>query len=130
MIDHFEFRIGKIKESAAFYKTVLKPLGIKQAWKSKSEAGFCHVDSPGVILMLISEAPKDSKPSKIHLAFAASSFAQVDAFHAAAMAAGYESIGAPGPRPDYCGKDETYYAAFVADPDGHNIEAVCRLPAP
>ena len=59
----------------------------------------------------------------MHLAFQAATREAVDAFHAAALAAGATSNGAPGVRPHY---DPGYYAGFVIDPDGHNIEAVCR----
>jgi catechol 2,3-dioxygenase-like lactoylglutathione lyase family enzyme len=61
----------------------------------------------------------------LHIAFRVSSRAQVDAFYQAALAAGGRDNGAPGPRPHY---HEHYYGAFVLDPDGHNIEAVCHSP--
>jgi catechol 2,3-dioxygenase-like lactoylglutathione lyase family enzyme len=63
---------------------------------------------------------------KLHLALEAKTRDQVDAFHAAALAAGGSYNGAPGPRPHY---HPDYYGAFVLDPDGHNIQAVCRAPA-
>ena len=67
----------------------------------------------------------DEKPARLHLAFRATSRQQVDAFHRAALAAGAEDNGAPGPRPRY---HANYYAAFVIGPDGHNIEVVCHEP--
>jgi len=67
----------------------------------------------------------DEKPAHLHLAFAADTRAQVDAFHRAALAAGGKDNGAPGLRPQY---HAHYYAAFVIGPDGHNIEAVCSRP--
>ena len=60
-----------------------------------------------------------------HVAFLAESRAKVDAFHAAALGAGGRDNGAPGQRPQY---HRDYYGAFVLDPDGHNVEAVCHLP--
>jgi catechol 2,3-dioxygenase-like lactoylglutathione lyase family enzyme len=62
----------------------------------------------------------------VHIAFRADARALVDAFHKAALAAGGRDNGAPGPRPQY---HPNYYGAFVLDPDGHNIEAVCHAPA-
>jgi predicted lactoylglutathione lyase len=64
---------------------------------------------------------------RIHIAFAADSHEQVDAFYRAAIAAGGRDNGPPGPRPHY---HPNYYGAFVLDPDGHNIEAVCHKPSP
>ena len=68
----------------------------------------------------------DEKPAHLHLAFVAQTRAQVDAFHRAALAAGGRDNGPPGLRPMY---HANYYAAFVIDPDGHNIEAVCHAPS-
>ena len=65
----------------------------------------------------------EQKPAHLHLAFVAENREQVDAFHRAALEAGGKDNGAPGPRPQY---HASYYAAFVIDPDGHNIEAVCH----
>jgi catechol 2,3-dioxygenase-like lactoylglutathione lyase family enzyme len=69
----------------------------------------------------------EGEPQKphVHVAFAAESRAMVDAFHAAALAAGGRDNGGPGPREQY---HKDYYGAFVLDPDGHNIEACCHLP--
>ncbi len=70
-------------------------------------------------------AEQDATKGKLHIALSAKSRADVDAFHAAALAAGGRDNGAPGPRPHY---HPNYYGAFVLDPDGHNIEAVCHAP--
>jgi predicted lactoylglutathione lyase len=67
----------------------------------------------------------DEKPAHLHIAFVAEHRRQVDAFYRAALEAGGKDNGAPGPRPHY---HPNYYAAFVIDPDGHNIEAVCHRP--
>jgi predicted lactoylglutathione lyase len=68
-------------------------------------------------------AEKAGGPTGVHIALAAATRAQVDAFHAAALAAGGKDNGAPGLRPHY---HPNYYGAFVFDPDGHNLEAVCK----
>ena len=70
-------------------------------------------------------AEQDATKGKLHIALRAKSRADVDAFHAAALAAGGQDNGAPGLRPHY---HPNYYGAFVLDPDGHNIEAVCHAP--
>ena len=81
-----------------------------------------HARHQGVdALVLLQEA----REAHVHVAFTASTRAEVDAFYAAAMAAGAKDNGSPGLRPHY---HETYYAAFVLDEGGHNIEAVCHRP--
>ncbi|MFL6663958.1 MAG: VOC family protein, partial [Rhizobacter sp.] len=82
--------------------------------------GFCHADGSD---LWISQGVAISPP--IHIAFRVSSRAAVDAFYKAALAAGGKDNGAPGLRPQY---HPNYYGAFVLDPDGHNIEAVCHDP--
>ena len=72
------------------------------------------------------EARGRAVEGRLHIAFAVDDRATVDAFHAAALAAGATDNGAPGPRPIY---HEHYYGGYVLDPDGHNIEAVCHRPA-
>ncbi|MGQ5984215.1 VOC family protein [Serratia marcescens] len=92
---------------------------------AEGEPGYgvelCH-DRGNVSLCLFQT---DEKPAHLHLAFAASSREQVDAFYHAALNAGGKDNGAPGLRPNY---HAHYYAAFVIGPDGHNIEAVCQNP--
>ncbi len=83
----------------------------------KPSAGFCHED--GSDLWISQGAP--TRP--LHIAFRVSSRAAVDAFHVAALAAGGEDNGEPGLRRQY---HPNYYSAYVLDPDGHNIEAVCH----
>src|SRR5206468_12463679 len=105
--------------SRAFYEQALAPLGWKVAmafdeWKT---AGFGEADKPG---FWISE--REPYGTGTHVAFAAADRATVDAFHAAALAAGGRDNGAPGIRPYH----ENYYGAFVLDPDGNNVEAVCH----
>jgi catechol 2,3-dioxygenase-like lactoylglutathione lyase family enzyme len=83
-------------------------------------AGFCHADGTD---LWIGQGDAVSPP--IHIAFRVSTRAEVDAFHRDAIAAGGRDNGAPGPRPHF---HPNYYGAYVLDPDGHNIEAVCHEP--
>ncbi len=105
------------------FLNALAPLGVKIV--AEGEPGYgvelCH-DRGNVSLCLFQT---DEKPAHLHLAFAASSREQVDAFYHAALNAGGINNGAPGLRPNY---HAHYYAAFVIGPDGHNIEAVCHNP--
>ena len=121
IFDHTGFAVGDFDTSAAFYDAALAPLGIKRAVEFEYPGG--KVIGYGV------ERPEfwlntgGALRDRIHLAFAASTRAQVDAFYKAAMAAGGRDNGGPGIREQY---SPNYYAAFVLDPDGHNIEAVCH----
>jgi catechol 2,3-dioxygenase-like lactoylglutathione lyase family enzyme len=128
MLDHITFAVADIGRSQTFYDRALAPLGIAaivsvSAEQSGSDA-FSGYGSAGRAFFWIG----GGKPliGRVHVAFVAESRAQVDAFYAAAIAAGATDNGGPGIRPHY---DPDYYGAFVLDPDGHNIEAVCRLPA-
>ncbi len=127
MIDHTGFAVSDYERSKAFYAAALEPLAIALIMEVTAEqtghgahAGF---GAEGVPFFWIGEgeAPK----SAIHIAFTARSRAEVDAFHRAALAAGATDNGPPGLRPHY---HPDYYGAFVLDPDGNNIEAVCHAP--
>jgi catechol 2,3-dioxygenase-like lactoylglutathione lyase family enzyme len=98
----------------------LKPLGIEVVMAFPDAVGLGPPGQPQLWL-----TPADRPPMPLHLAFAAASRTQVDAFHQAALAAGARDNGAPGLRPHY---HADYYAAFVTGPDGHNLEAVCHQP--
>ncbi|MFB2595852.1 VOC family protein [Paracoccus sp. p4-l81] len=108
-------RVVDLEASRAFYRAVLGALGHGEALQGDSHQFWLdelYVDaSPGPV-------------SRVHLAFQAATRAQVDAFHAAGLAAGGRDNGAPGLRPYH----DCYYAAFLLDPDGNNIEAVCDAP--
>ena len=103
MIDHVTLHVADLGKSRSFFLSALAPLGA---------GGF-----PDLWL----DGDGGGKPT--HVAFRADDRAVVDRFHEAAMAAGAKDNGAPGPRPEYT---EDYYGAFVLDPDGNNIEAVCH----
>ena len=121
MLSHLSFGVNDLERSAAFYDAVFAPLGIVRLWSSPKGVGY---GPPGGQdkLALFARPGKATPPSEgFHLAFEAPARGAVDAFHAAALAHGGHDLGAPGPRAHY-GPD--YYAAFVADPDGHKLEAV------
>jgi catechol 2,3-dioxygenase-like lactoylglutathione lyase family enzyme len=120
MIDHIGIRVSDLDRSLAFYTKALAPLGYTMIRKWETFAGFGIAPKPDFWIEG-GTAPKD----RCHIAFRASGRAIVRAFHEAALAAGGTDNGPPGPRPQY---HEHYYGAFVLDPDGHNIEAVCHEP--
>jgi catechol 2,3-dioxygenase-like lactoylglutathione lyase family enzyme len=119
MLDHIMLRVKDYAESKRFYDEVLGTLGYRMLMEFP-EAGGYGDDKP---YFWIGPAP-DPHP-RLHIAFMAKSRAQVDAFHAKALELGAKSDGAPGLRLEY---HPDYYAAFVIDPDGHNIEAVIHTP--
>jgi catechol 2,3-dioxygenase-like lactoylglutathione lyase family enzyme len=121
MLDHVSLGASDFARSKAFYEQALKPLGLGVlAGDDRTFAGFG--DTRPFFWIGQSEG---AASERAHVAFAAPNRAAVDAFHAAAVGAGGKDNGAPGPRPHY---GPGYYGAFVIAPDGHNIEAVCRLP--
>ena len=125
MIDHIGFAVSDLERSKAFYAAVLGKIGLELvvALTAEQTGGGAHAGfgSGGKAFFWIGD--QGTPPGRIHVAFPAQSRAAVDAFHAAAMAAGAMDNGAPGLRPWF---HPDYYAAFVLDPDGVNIEAVCR----
>lgn len=129
MIDHVGFPVSDYERSKAFYGKALAPLGytlIMEIAADRTESG-----SPAAGF------GKDGKPDFwiggegglkgiVHVAITADDRRAVDAFYRAALAAGGKNNGGPGLRPQY---HSSYYGAFVLDPDGHNVEAVCHAPA-
>jgi len=128
MIDHTGVFSSDFVKSKAFYSAALAPIGYRLILELAA-AVTGHTDVAG-----FGEPPKPDfwisggSPNRppVHIAFRVSSRQMVDAFYKAAMAAGGRDNGAPGLRPHY---HPHYYGAFVLDPDGHNIEAVCHEPA-
>jgi catechol 2,3-dioxygenase-like lactoylglutathione lyase family enzyme len=117
-IDHIGFAVSNFKKSKDFYTSTLSPLGLTivgegDTWammgKTKCDLWFGEIEG--------------ENPKPIHLAFVAENHEQVDVFYAKAMEAGATDNGKPGLTPEY---GESYYAAFVIDINGHNLEAVCR----
>lgn len=123
-LDHVAISTADYPTSLAFYEKALAPLGIKTHMKFEGEEGNVAGLGSEQPFLWIGDGDKLTG-GRVHLAFSAPNRAAVDAFHAAAIAAGGKDNGPPGLRPHY---HATYYAAFVYDPDGHNIEAVCHAP--
>jgi catechol 2,3-dioxygenase-like lactoylglutathione lyase family enzyme len=126
MIDHTGVNCSDFSISKVFYQKALAPLGYEVvldfAPQGMNAAGFGEKGKPDFWL---GEGAAQKPP--VHIAFRAASRKVVDAFYAAALASGGKDNGAPGLRPQY---HPNYYGAFVLDPDGHNIEAVCHEASP
>lgn len=129
MIDHLGIGCTDYAKSKAFYDTALAPLGISVVMSVSAEetgdlahAGYGEAGKPD---FWISGGRLPGQDVHAHIAFVARDRATVDAFYAAAIAAGGRDNGGPGLRPHY---HSNYYGAFVFDPDGNNIEAVCHKP--
>jgi catechol 2,3-dioxygenase-like lactoylglutathione lyase family enzyme len=124
-IDHVKIPCTDLDASRAFYSAALEPFGYRLVYDGEASLGFGMGDGGGDDEPFALERGEPPRV-RTHIAFTAESPEQVDAFHAAALTAGGVDNGVPGERP-YGGY---YYAAFVLDPDGHNIEAVYhRRPA-
>ncbi|MGV7196966.1 VOC family protein [Xanthomonas axonopodis] len=126
-IDHVGIACGDLAASVAFYRAALAPLGMTLLVElsaaqtgSRAHAGF------GIERAIVWLGSDAQSPGTAHLALAAADRASVDAFHRAVLAAGGRDHGAPGLRPHY---HPHYYSAFVLDPDGNNLEAVCHRAA-
>jgi catechol 2,3-dioxygenase-like lactoylglutathione lyase family enzyme len=119
MLDHVTIGTSNLARAVEFYDRALKPLGIERLFADGQTASGYGVDKKAFFWI----GTRDVVMTGTHVAFAAPDHATVDAFHAAALAAGGRDNGAPGLRPHY---HPDYYGAFVLDPDGHNVEAVCR----
>ena len=122
MIDHTGFGVSDYDASKAFYERALAPLGISLIMEvMEAAAGF---GSGGKPIFWLEE--RRTPVTEVHVAFLAKDRATVGAFHAAGLEAGGKDNGAPGVRATY---HPNYYGAYVLDPDGNNIEAVCHTPA-
>jgi catechol 2,3-dioxygenase-like lactoylglutathione lyase family enzyme len=123
VLDHVGFTVSDYGRSKAFYEQALAPLGISLLMEpAGAAAGFGEDGKPFFWL----ETRGAALQVGLHVAFAVEDRATVDAFHAAALDAGGRDNGAPGVREIY---HPNYYGAYVLDPDGNNIEAVCHKPA-
>jgi catechol 2,3-dioxygenase-like lactoylglutathione lyase family enzyme len=117
MIDHIGVQVTDLDRSVAFYSKALAPLGYTLVMRAKQSAGFGVAGKPE--FWIGTGKPTD----RIHVAFRAKGRSEVRAFHEAATIAGGTDNGGPGVRE---ANHPSYYGAFVLDPDGHNIEAVCH----
>lgn len=130
MLHHISLGVAEIERSARFYDAALGALGYTRVWSDirpgepNQAVGYGPEGSGDKLALKEVSNPTRSIPG-FHLAFAASSRAAVRAFHAAALREGGVDNGLPGLRPAY---GDNYYAAFVVDPDGHRLEAVCKAP--
>ena len=120
MIDHVTANVGDLEQAKSFYQQALAPLGYTLQLEFEGAAGFGAKE--GMPDFWLGSQPERGAS---HFALSAPDRASVDAFYEAAMAAGAQDNGAPGLRPHY---HETYYAAYVHDADGNNVEAVCHRP--
>jgi catechol 2,3-dioxygenase-like lactoylglutathione lyase family enzyme len=129
MIDHLGLSVSDLGKSRAFYTKALAPLGYSVMMEFPGALGFgAQAPPPGTPMaqgkpdFWLGQGPSSGK---VHVAFTSADRKTVDAFHAAALAAGGKDNGKPGLRPQY---HPNYYGAFVFDPDGNNIEAVTHQP--
>lgn len=124
MLGHISFGVRDLGAAIGFYDVALAPLSLVRVWTTKGAAGYGARGGPDVLALKLRADAAPPGPG-FHLAFTAESRAAVDGFHAAALAAGGRDNGAPGLRPHY---GPFYYAAFVIDPEGWALEAVCQQP--
>ena len=128
MIDHLSLGVRDLAKSRAFYDAALAPLGYRRGFDRENISGYGSPDphplGEQALTFWIGAEPQGAALNG-HICFHARNRAAVDAFYHAALAAGASDNGAPGLRPHY---HASYYAAFVVDPNGHRLEAVCHQP--
>jgi catechol 2,3-dioxygenase-like lactoylglutathione lyase family enzyme len=122
MIDHIAIGVRDIEVAKAFYDAVLKPLGLQRLYEGPDFAAYGRDDKDDLSIYQGGEGW--CPDPKVHIAFCAKSREAVEAFHRQGMEAGGKDDGAPAIREDFA---DDYFAAFLKDPDGQRIEAVCRL---
>ncbi len=120
MIDHFEIKTVDFHGCKRFYEKVLLPLNIEVKWSDASAAGFGVIGDDKVRFLI----EKGDSRTKSHIAFSAPCKSSVRQFYQIAVSEGHQCNGEPGLRKNYA---PNYYAAFVLDPDGNNVEAVVYL---
>ena len=119
MLDHVTLGVSDIERSRKFYDQALRPLGIERLYAEGEIASGYGANRKAFFWISMGKVSQTGR----HVAFVAGDRQTVDRFHEAALSAGGRDNGQPGRRPHY---HENYYGAFVLDPDGHNIEAVCH----
>lgn len=124
MIDHFGINCADLNASAHFYDTVLATLGHTRQMDFGVAIGYGTKGNP---VFWLSTVPDTGPNREVHVAFSAPDVEHVRAFHAAAMSLGAESLHKPRLWPEY---HPGYFGAFVRDPDGNNLEAVCHTAVP
>ncbi len=129
ILDHVSITVNDLAAAAPFYDAVMAALDVPCVWREADGIGYGIRSTAAVeagSYLTILERP-GVVADRRHWAFRAQDHAMVNAFHAAGLAAGGRDDGPPGPRPHY---HPAYYAAFLLDPDGNRVEAVCHRPAP
>jgi catechol 2,3-dioxygenase-like lactoylglutathione lyase family enzyme len=121
MLDHVTIGVRDVGQSKDFYDRALRPLGIKRLYGEGDQFAGYGVHPKAFFWI----GRRETSQTGAHIAFAANDRATVDRFYEEAIAAGGKDNGPPGTRPNY---HPNYYGAFILDPDGHNIEAVCHSP--
>ncbi len=124
MLDHLSIGTVDLARAVAFYDACLAPLGVVRVWTKPDAAGYGPPGSDDRIAIKQRTDARGGGPG-FHVALTARTRDAVDAFHRAALVHGGSDQGGPGVRAHY---GPSYYAAFVADPDGHHVEAVCHRP--
>lgn len=124
MLHHLSLGVRNLHAGAQFYDGILGALGFRRVFEDDEAIGYGLVDDEDILCLKQSDDAA-APGAGFHLAFAATSRAAVDAFHAAGLRAGGVDNGGPGLRTDYGAR---YYAAFLVDPDGHRVEAVFKGP--
>lgn len=120
-LDHVSISVADLEAARRFYDAAFAPLGMRPIKETPGAVGY---GATHPFFWLHQAGPKSARPGLgLHFCFGAETRAAVDAFHAAALAHGAKNNGAPGLRPHY---HPSYYGAFVIDPDGYKIEAVCH----
>jgi len=125
ILDHISITVGDMARAAPFYDAIMAALGVPCVWRETAAVGYGLRNGPdddGRTYLTIRQSP-DVRADNRHWCFAGRDRAAVDAFHAAGLASGGRCDGPPGLRPEY---HEAYYAAFLLDPDGNKVEAVCH----
>ncbi len=126
MMDHMSVHVADLKAMRAFYEKACAPLGMSVVMQvTKEMTGYADMAGFGGHKPFLWLVGTEKTTPPLHMALKAETRAEVDAFYAAAMAAGGQDNGKPGIREHY---HPNYYAAFVIDPEGHNLEAVCQKP--
>ena len=123
MLDHLGLPVSDYARSRAFYEQALAPLGLSLLMEPVPGAGGFGKDGKPFFWI---DGRESGAAAAVHVAFAVPRRETVDAFHAAALEAGGTDNGAPGVREIY---HPNYYGAYVLDPDGNNVEAVCHAPS-
>ncbi|HXB58506.1 MAG TPA: VOC family protein [Candidatus Acidoferrales bacterium] len=126
MLHHLSFAVADLQRSSGFYDAVLAPLGYVRVWTHKTAIGYGLLHGGDKFAIKLRSEPIAVPGEGFHVAFAAPSREAVGAFYRAALAHGGKDNGGPGIHSEY---GDDYYAAFVFDPDGYRIEAVCKEKA-